>query len=73
MGRDHAEGREALGCGTTRRAVAHKRRRHGLSPSDETLLATLIDRHDRVMALRAEAVALLRERGVDVRERVARA
>ncbi len=54
-------------------ALVDKRRRHGLSPSDETLLATLIDRHDQVMALRAEAVALLRERGVDVRERVARA
>jgi hypothetical protein len=37
------------------------------------LLAALIDRHDRVMVLRAEAVALLAQRGVDVRERDARA
>lgn len=54
-------------------ALVDKRRRQGLSPADEKLLAELVDRHDRVMALRAEAVALLKERGVDVREQVARA
>lgn len=54
-------------------ALVDKRRRQGLSPGDEKLLAELVDRHDRVMALRAEAVALLKERGIDVREHVARA
>ena len=34
------------------------------------MLAELVDRHDRVMVLRAEAVALLHARGVDVQERV---
>jgi hypothetical protein len=33
----------------------------------------LIDRHDRVMALRAEAIALLAQWGVDVQEPVTRA
>ena len=50
-----------------------KRRRHGTTPDDDWLLAELVDRHDRVMVLRAEAVALLKQRGVDVAERVARA
>jgi predicted transcriptional regulator len=54
-------------------ALVDKRRRRGLSADDEKLLAELIDRHDRVMVLRAEAVALLKERGVDVRERISRA
>ncbi len=54
-------------------ALVDKRRRQGLTPDDERLLATLIDRHDRVMVLRAEAVALLNAHGVDVRERAARA
>jgi len=53
-------------------ALIDKRRR-GLTSTDEQMLAALVDRHDRVMVLRAEAVALLHERGVDVRERVARA
>jgi hypothetical protein len=53
--------------------LVDKRRRQHLSPAEEQLLAELIDRHDRVMALRAEAVALLAQRGVDVRERAARA
>lgn len=53
-------------------ALIDKRRR-GLTSTDERMLAALVDRHDRVMVLRAEAVALLHERGVDVRERVARA
>jgi plasmid stability protein len=50
-----------------------KRRREGLSAAEELLVADLIDRHDRVMVLRAEAVALLRERGRDVSDLVARA
>lgn len=54
-------------------ALLDKRRRHQLTPDDERLLAELIDRHDRVMALRAEAIALLAQRGIDVQERVARA
>ena len=51
-------------------ALADKRRRQKLSRSEEELLAELVDRHDRVMALRAEAIAQLHERGIDVRERV---
>lgn len=54
-------------------ALVDKRRRQGLSHGDETLLAELVDRHDRVMALRAEAVALLKDRGIDVGEQVTRA
>lgn len=54
-------------------ALVDKRRRQELTPSEERMLAELVDRHDRVMVLRAEAVALLRARGIDVRERVARA
>jgi plasmid stability protein len=50
-----------------------KRRRHGTTPDEDLLLAELVDRHDRVMVLRAEAVALLKQRGVDVAERVTRA
>jgi len=37
------------------------------------MLVALVDRHDRAMALRAEAVAVLHARGIDVGERVARA
>ncbi len=40
---------------------------------DGVLLDALVDRHDRVMVLRAEAVARLRERGHDVSALVARA
>jgi plasmid stability protein len=54
-------------------ALVDKRRRQGLSAAEERLLAELVDRHDRVMVLRAEAVALLRGRGIDVGERVAHA
>ena len=52
-------------------ALANKQRRRALTPADERMLTVLIDRHDRVMVLRAEAVALLKERGVDVQGRVA--
>jgi len=54
-------------------ALMEKRRRDGLNPLEERWLAELGERHDRVMVLRAKAVALLHERGVDVAERVARA
>ncbi len=54
-------------------ALVDKRRRLGLSTVEERLLANLVDRHDRIMVLRAEAVALLHERGIDVGERVKRA
>jgi plasmid stability protein len=54
-------------------ALVDKHRRQHLSPDEEQLLTELIDRHDRVMALRAEAIALLAQRGIDVQERVARA
>ena len=50
-----------------------KRRRQGLTAGEERLLAELVDRHDRVMVLRAEALALLHARGIDVGERVAHA
>jgi len=49
------------------------RSRRVLTPSEEVWLVELGERHDRVMVLRARAVALLRQRGVDVSERVARA
>jgi len=54
-------------------AFVDTRRRRALTPGEEQMLAALVDRHDRVMALRAEAVALLHARGIDVGERVARA
>lgn len=54
-------------------ALVDKRRRQGLTPGEERLLAEIIDRHDRVMALRAKAIALLHARGIDVREQVGRA
>lgn len=50
-----------------------KRRRQGTTPDEDRLVAELVDRLDRVMALRAEAIALLHQRGADVAERVARA
>ncbi len=54
-------------------ALVEKRRQGGLSPLEERWLAELGERHDRVMVLRAKAVALLHARGIDVAERVARA
>jgi plasmid stability protein len=50
-----------------------KRRRQGTTADEDRLLMELVDRHDRVMVLRAEAVALLHQRGIDVAKRVARA
>ncbi len=54
-------------------AFADKRRRQGTTPDEDRRLAELLDRHDRVMVLRAEAIALLHQRGIDVTERVASA
>ncbi len=54
-------------------ALVDTRRRRALTPGEEQMLAALVDRHDRVMALRAEAMALLHARGIDVGERIARA
>ena len=54
-------------------ALVDKRRRLGLTPAEEQWLAELGERHDRVMVLRAKAIALLHQRGVDVPERLARA
>ena len=53
--------------------LVDKRRRQGTTPDEDRLLAGLIDRYDRVMVLRAEAIALLHQRGIDVTERTARA
>ena len=50
-----------------------KRRRQGTTADEDRLLMELVDRHDRVMVLRAEAVALLHQRGIEVAKRVARA
>jgi len=54
-------------------ALLETRSRRVLTPSEEVWLVELGERHDRVMGLRARAVALLHQRGVDVSERVARA
>jgi len=54
-------------------ALLETRSRRVLTPSEEVWLVELGERHDRVMVLRARAVALLHQRGVDVSERVARA
>ena len=54
-------------------ALVDKRLRQGLTAAQERLLAELVDRYDRVMVLRAEALTLLHARGIDVGERVAHA
>ncbi len=54
-------------------ALVDKRTRRGLTPAEEEWLADIGERHDRVMVLRAKAVALLHARGIDVSERVAKA
>jgi len=54
-------------------ALVDTRRRRALTSGEEQMLVALVDRHDRTMALRAEAVAMLHARGIDVGERVARA
>lgn len=53
--------------------LTDKRRRTGLTIMEERLLAEVIERHDRVMVLRAEAIARLHARGRDISARVARA
>lgn len=59
--------------GVLLQALVDKRERRGLAPAEEQWLADIGERHDRVMVLRAKAVALLYERGIDVSERVAHA
>ena len=54
-------------------ALIDTRKRRALSAAEEQLLADLGERHDRVMVIRAKAVALLHQHGIDVSERVARA
>ena len=54
-------------------ALVDTRKLRGLTAAEEQFLAELGERHARVMVLRAKAVALLHQRGVDVSERVARA
>ena len=54
-------------------ALVDKRLRQGLTAAQERLLAELVDRYDQVMVLRAEALTLLRARGIDVGERGAHA
>ncbi len=54
-------------------ALLDTRGRRALTVDEEYMLADLIDRHDRVMVLRAEAVALLQARGRALGERVASA
>jgi hypothetical protein len=44
-------------------ALVDKRGRQGLTAGEEWQLAELVGRHDRVMVLRAEALALLHARG----------
>lgn len=68
-----SETRPTVEDGVLLDTLVEKRRRHGITPAEERLLAELVDRHDQVMALRAEAIALLAQRGIDVRERLARA
>jgi len=47
-------------------ALVDTRRRRALTPAEEQMLVALVERHDRAMALRAEAVALLHAQGIDV-------
>ncbi len=52
--------------GVVLQALIEKRRGGGLTPGEEHWLAELGERHDRVMVLRARAIALLHQRGADV-------
>ena len=47
-------------------ALLLKRQREGLSPEDEAEAERLAQRQERVMLVRAQAAALLKERGQDV-------
>ncbi len=68
-----SQSRPAVEDGILLEALADKRQREGLTEAEERLLAELIERHDRVMVMRAEAIGLLHARGHDVSDRVARA
>ena len=47
-------------------ALLLKQQLEGLSPEEETEAERLAQRHERVMLIRAQAAALLKERGQDV-------
>jgi hypothetical protein len=47
-------------------ALHHKRGRDGLSPDEERTAATLLRRYERLMLVRAQAAALLKQLGHDV-------
>jgi hypothetical protein len=48
-----------------------KRQRDGLTPAEEQTLAGLVRQYERVMLVRAQAAALLKQRGHDVTELLA--
>jgi hypothetical protein len=54
-------------------ALVAQRSRRDLSEVEAQVLRTIIDRHDRVMVPRAEAMALLQQRGHDMTDIIARA
>jgi hypothetical protein len=49
-------------------ALNEKRQRQGLNELEERVAQALIGQHDRAVLVRAKALALLRQRGEDVRE-----
>lgn len=49
-------------------ALHHKRGREGLTPEEEQSVAALLRRYERLMLVRAQAAALLKQRGHDVTE-----
>ncbi len=52
-------------------ALHHKRQREGLTESEAQTLAGLVRQYERAMLVRAQAAALLKERGHDVSSLVA--
>ena len=51
-------------------ALNEKRQRDGLTVAEESTVRQLIPHHDRAMLIRAKALALLHQRGEDVRAHV---
>ena len=49
-------------------ALHLKRQRDGLTATEEQILAGLVRQYERVMLVRAQAAALLKQRGQDVSE-----
>ena len=47
-------------------ALNEKRQREGLTSAEESAVRELIRHHDRAVLLRAQALALLRQRGEDI-------